>query len=431
MRAVKLILAFAGILLVVLIASGLYMVIRRAVSPEIEEIPSVAVEVVTAEIQPFFERFSYTGTVLGEHSSTVAAQVGATVEKLLVDEGDKVEAGQVLAVLDDTVYSSQATIARASHEIARLNLASAESLRPEQISQAEANYRAAQLAAETAYKNYQRNKNLFDEGVVSRAAYEGAELNYESAKAQFTAAKENLRIAKTGAREEDKKSLQLAVDLAAAQLRLAQNDLSNASITAPYSGEISRRMFDIGDYVERGEPVFELVSAEGLRVELFVPSDKIGLFKAGQAAQASITGSASPVDATVTRVVSSADPRTRLFRVELALPPGTAARPQEFAEVTLAWKVGEGTVVLPVKAILAPASDEPYVFTVVNGEARRVPVKLGLRNGICVQVLEPLRGGEAVIVNGQAYVADGSPVEVSASSETCEVPVSENAVTPE
>jgi len=431
MRAFKFILALGGILLIVLIASGLYMVIKKATSPQVEEVQPVSVEVVTAEVQPFFERYAYTGTVLGEHSSTVPAQVGATLEKLLVDEGDTVEAGQVLAVLDDTVYTSQAAIARSGHEIAKLNLVSAESARPEQIAQAEASYRAAQLGAETSYKNYQRNKNLFEEGVVSRAAYEGAELNYETAKSQFTAAKENLRIAKTGAREEDKRSLQLVVELTAAQLRLAQSDLGHASIVAPYAGEISRRMVDIGDYVARGDPVFELVSAGGLKVELFVPSDKIGLFEAGQVAQVIVAGADEPVDAVVTQVVSSADPKTRLFKVELDLPPETDARPQEFAEVTLTWKVGEGTVVLPVRAILAPASDEPYIFTVMDGEARRVPVKIGLRNGICVQVREPLRGGETVIVSGQAYVADGSPVKASTSPEECEVPVSENAVTPE
>ena len=431
MRAAKLILAIAGILLIVLIVSGLYMVIKRAASPQVQEAQPAPVEVITAEVQPFFERYTYTGTILGEHSSTIPAQVGATLAKLLVDEGDLVEAGQVLAILDDTVYANQAAVARSSHEIAKLNLKSAESARPEQIAQAEASYRAAQLSAETSYKNYQRNKRLFEEGVVSRASYEGAELNYESAKAQFTAAKENLRIAKTGAREEDKRSAQLAVELTAAQLRLAQTDLGHTSITAPYAGEISRRIVDIGDYVGRGDPVFELVSADGLKVELFVPSDKIGLFEVGQMASVIVAGADEPANAVVTRAVTSADPKTRLFRVELDLPPEADARPNEFADVTLTWKVGEGTVVLPTRAILAPASDEPYIFTVVGGEARRVPIEIGLRNGICAQILEPLRGGETVIVSGQTYVADGSPVKASTSSEKCEVPVSENDVTPE
>ena len=419
MRAVKAILGISAMLLLALIVSGLYMAIQRALRPPEEEAALLPVEVITAEVQPFYERFTYTGNVLGGHSTMVSARVGSQVEKLLVDAGDTVQAGQVLAVLDDTVFAAQAAVAKASREIARLNLESAQSARPELIAQAEASHRVAQLAAETAYKNYQRTQSLFDEGVVSRAELEAAQLNYETAKSQYTAAAKNLEIARAGAREEDKQSLQMALQLAEAQLDLTQTNLGYTRVTAPFAGRIARRLADLGSFLGAGDPVFELVSLEGLTVEVFVPPDKIDLFRPGQVATVTLQGTAEPVQAEVRLVSPSADARTRLFRVELQLPPEAPALPYQFAQVDVSWERGAGTVVLPAKAILGIASAEPYVFIVEAATAKKVPVKLGLRNGTCAQILEPLRGGETVIVTGQSYVADGTPVAPQRAEEQC------------
>jgi len=423
MRAFKAAIAIVLLLLAILIVSGLYMTLAKFFRPAEEEVTPVPVEVVTAEVRPFYERFSYTGTVRGERAATLVARVASTIKELRVDVGDLVKAGQVLAVMDKAIYAEQARMAAASYEMAKLNLASASSARPEQIAQAEANLKAAQLAAETAYRNYQRQKNLFDEGVISRSQYEAAELQYESAKAQYTAAKENLRIARTGARAEDKESLQLAVEAAAAQLDLASTNLGFTEITAPYDGVISAVMADVGDFIGLGKPVFALVGSGGLKAEIYASADKIRLFEVGQTAQVMAGASREPIEARISLVSSTADQRSRLFLVELELPPDAPLLPNDFVDVKIGWQIGAGTVVLPAKAVLAPASDEPYIFTVEDGKAHRTPVKLGLRNGTCVQILEPLRGGETVIVSGQSYVAEGTTVSALDVPDSCAVPV--------
>lgn len=406
------IVAIAVVLLsVLLLASGLFIAARAKFGKRVEETPPVAVESVIAAVQPFKEAYTYTGTVTSELDAVVSAQAAGTINQVLVDIGAEVEAGEVLAIIDDTVYVQQATIARSSYEMAKLNLASASSARPEQIAQAQANYAAAQLAAETAFRNYERNKNLFEEGVISRATLEGAQLQYETAKAQFTAAKENLRIAQTGARAEDREILQLAVEQAGAQASLAQTNLGYTRITAPFSGKVVSRMVDEGDFIAIGMPAYELAGGKGLKVEIFAPVEKIGNFKPGQEASVRLADLAEPLMALVSRIVPAADPKTRLFKVELALPEDASARPQQFADVTLEWVLGEGKVVLPTKALLGAATDKPYIFVIDGGKAKKVEVAVGLRNGISVEILSPLRGGEEVIVAGQNYVSEGSPVK--------------------
>jgi HlyD family secretion protein len=396
---------------VLLVLSGIFISIRAKLSKKVEAAPAVAVEAIRAAVQPFKEAYTYTGTITSELDATVSAQAAGTVKKVLVDIGTEVKAGDLLAVIDDTIYVQQATIARSGYEMAKLNLASASSARPEQIAQAKANYTAAQLAAETAFRSYERSKNLFDEGVISKAALEGAQLQYETAKAQFTAAKENLRIAQTGARAEDRKVLQLAVEQAGAQAKLAQTNLNYTHITAPFAGKVVSRMVNEGDFIATGMPAYEIVSSKGLKVEIYAPVEKIGNFKPGQEASVKLADSPEPISATVSHVVASADPKTRLFKVELMLPEGAAARPQQFADVTLEWVLDEGKVVLPAKAVLGAATDKPYIFTIEGGKAKRVEIQIGLRSGASVEVVSPLRGGESVIVSGQNYVSDGSPVK--------------------
>ncbi len=400
-------------LLGLILVSGLFVVVRNAIVPKPVEIPPVSVETVTAEVMPFYETYSYTGTIMSEQSTIVPAQVDSTVKKILVDEGESVKGGQLLAVLDDTQFLNEVAVARASYEMAKQALTSAGSARPEHIAQAEANYRSAKISAQNAQRNYERMKALFREGVTSRAQMETAEMQYESAMALLTSAEENLKIARTGARPEDKKSLQLAIDLALAQLRLAERRFSHTRIYAPYEGEISKRMVAVGDFVGLGQSVFEIVSSGNLKIEIYVPAEKIDLLEIGQTAEVAIDRLKEPIEATVDEVIESADPFTRLFKVRLSLPAMEELLPYDFAEVTLRWKLGDGAVVLPAVAILAPASEEPYVFIAENGKAKRIAVKLGLRNGERAQVVEPLKGGETVIVSGQHFLADGTPVRVT------------------
>jgi HlyD family secretion protein len=402
------------VLFIALFASGMFISARAKFSKKVDTTPPVAVESEIAKVQPFKESYTYTGTVTSEMDAIVSAQASGAVKKVLVDIGAEVKAGEVLALIDDTIYVQQATIARSGYEMAKLNLTSASSARPEQIAQAKANYTAAQLAAETAFRSFERSKNLFVEGVISKAALEGAQLQYETAKAQFTAAKENLRIAQTGAREEDRKVLHLVVEQAGAQAKLAQASLGWTRITAPFAGKVVSRLVSEGDFVATGMPAYEIVSEKGLKVEIYAPVEKINNFKQGQEASVKLADASMPLTALVSRIVPSADPETRLFKVELTLPAGTSARPQQFADVTIEWVLGKGKVVLPAKALLGAATDKPYVFVVEGGKAKKVEVTIGLRNGVSVEILSPLKGGEEVIVSGQNYVSDGSAVKTQA-----------------
>ncbi len=415
-RTAKTIILTFGGSLGLIILSGLFVVVRNFLKPEVVKVPPISVETITSEVKPFYETYVYTGTIVADKSTVIPAQIESTVKKILVDEGDNVKGGQLLVVLDDAQYRNEVSVAKASYEMAKQSLALARSARPEQIAQAEANYRSSKISAQNALRHYERMKVLFSEGVIPKAQLESAESQYENAQSLLTSAEEGLKMARTGARAEEKKSLQAALELASAQLQIAQRHLSYTRIYAPYDGEISNKMVEVGDFVGKGQQVIEIVSSRNLKIEIYVPSEKVGLLEIGQSAEVRVERLDEPLEATITSIVESADPLTRLFKVNLSLPYRTGLLPNDFAEVTLKWKLGDGTVVLPASAILSPGTEEPYIFVVENGRAKRVNVTLGLRNGEWAQILQPLKGGEEVVVSGQNFLTDGSLVNVNTTS---------------
>ncbi|MCD6282553.1 efflux RND transporter periplasmic adaptor subunit [bacterium] len=402
------------LLIAIGVVSGLYMSVKLHFEHLPEEKAVIPVEVITAEVRPLMEELRYTGTVLAEPSAMVSAKVAGTIREVAVSEGDRVDEGAVLAVIEDTIYAEQVSLARHQTEAARAQLASAQSARPENIAQARAALAAAESALNTARNNHERNKKLFDEGVISEAQFEFAESQYEGAKAQYTAAKENLRMAETGARPEDKKSLEMALKLAQDQLALAQTNLSYTRIRAPFAGTVTAKRTEVGEFAAPGAPLFELADMDNLELQIFLPSQSVQQLALGDTASFIPEVDHAVRSATVARIFPASSEKSKQVEVRLqVLPEATQGlRPGGFADVVILREEGRGNVVLPLKAILDLATEQPRIFVVEDGNARQVMVELGATTGREAEIISPLNGGEQVVVVGQNYLSDGATVRL-------------------
>jgi len=405
------------LVIVVGVVSGLYMSVKLHYQRRPEEKAAIPVEVITAEVRPLIEELRYTGTVLAEPSAEISPKVTGTIKEVSVSEGDRVDAGAVLAVIDDAIYVDQVSLARHQVEAARAQLAAAQSARPENIAQARAALAAAESALDTARKNYERQKALFEEGVISQAQLELAESQYEAAKAQYTAAKENLRIAETGARPEDKKSLEMVLKLAQDQLALANTNLSYTRIRAPFASTVTARMTEVGEFAAPGAPLFELADLEHLELQIFLPPEAVQQLAVGDIASFTPEVDRGVRSATVARIFPASSGKSKLVEVRLQVVPQAAQglRPGGFADVVILREVSRGNVVVPLKAVLDLPTDQPRLFIVEGDKAREVKVRVGATTGREAEILSPLKGGEQVVVDGQNYVSDGSTVQVADS----------------
>lgn len=204
------------------------------------------------------------------------------ITRLHVEEGDRVNAGQLLAELDPARYEQAAAEAEAALEVARQQLAALEhGSRPEEIRRARADLASARAAEEDAEANYRRVKELLAQKLVSPQQVDNARAALDIAHSHLQAAQENLALMETGPREEDIALARARVKGAEAGLARAQKDLADTRLYAPDNGIIQARILEPGDIAGPQKPVFTLALLNPLWVRAYVSETELGKVRQG------------------------------------------------------------------------------------------------------------------------------------------------------
>ena len=209
-------------------------------------------------------------------------KVDGRIDTLLVDEGDTVKAGQVIATLDKPYFHDDLRVARAS----RNNLAAAlaklkHGSRPEEISEARAQLAYQQATLERARQDFARVKQLISKNAVARQEFDQYQATWASAEANVKYAQEALRLAEIGPRQED-------IDAASAQLAQqeasiiqSERRLADSDLVAPSDGFILTRAQERGAIVPADMTVFTLTLASPVWVRTYVNERDLGLISPG------------------------------------------------------------------------------------------------------------------------------------------------------
>ncbi len=213
-------------------------------------------------------------------------EIPGRIDAVLVDEGDRVTEGQVLARLDDSVQQA----ARAS-AVARLAMAHAEldrvvnGARTEERREADAGRAQAQVAFEQARLEADRRRNLFTDGVIAREEFERAERDERLARARLDEATERARTVQADARSDERARAEAAVALAQAQIAEVDAQLAKTTLRAPQDGVVVRRYRRTGETISfdrRETLVFTMANPDTLRVRVDVDETEISRVSVGQ-----------------------------------------------------------------------------------------------------------------------------------------------------
>jgi HlyD family secretion protein len=213
-------------------------------------------------------------------------KVDGRIETLAVDEGDTVEAGQVLATLDKRYFDDELRLARAQRDAQQAGLARLEhGSRPEEIAQAAAQVAEQQAVVENAKRMYDREKALVDRGAVSRTEFDNTKASLDEAEARRKATQEALRLAEIGPRQEDIDASRAQLAAQEATLSQAERRLADADLVAPGAGTILTRAQERGAIVSPGEPIFTLTLTSPVWVRTYVNERDLGRIRPGMTAQ--------------------------------------------------------------------------------------------------------------------------------------------------
>jgi multidrug efflux pump subunit AcrA (membrane-fusion protein) len=365
------------------------------------------VPVIVGKIQKVQERETIfvSGTVSTPASpAEVSFLVSGKVIFVGPREGEYVRKGQVLARIDPTDFRLSLNRAQAQKANALAALEKAlHSVRPEMLEQ-------ARIAHERAEDEYRRMKMLYESNSL-------AENDFNKFKAAYETAKQQYEQAKAGGQKEDKELYRAAYDQADAQLQIAAKALSDATLHAPISGYISKRLIETGYTASAGRPVFEIVQMDNVEANVGVPETDVHLVRIGQ--KVSLRFPALPnqsFQGTVHIINVSADPATRTYMTRIRLPnPGHVIKIGMVAEAKIVGDRKISMVTLPGEAIVRDDQGATMVF-VYFPEQQRVyskRVKTGAFRGTEVEIKEGLSGNESIVIAGQDHLRDGMPVTIA------------------
>jgi len=207
------------------------------------------------------------------------------IDKLLVQEGDRVRKGQLVATLhrerlQAEYAAAEAKVASQKAVVARLETGS----RPEEIRQARADVEAAKAKLVDAELIFERAKKLFQERVASKQAVDNSEADYKLARANLKVAEETLALAVKGPRVEDIAEAKSMLKASEAQLALALEVLKDTELFAPADGVIRNRILEPGDMASPQNPVFTMALTNPVWVRTYAPESTLGLLVLGMSA---------------------------------------------------------------------------------------------------------------------------------------------------
>ena len=346
-----------------------------------------AITVATATMRELVETAVVTGTLVAREEILVGTEIdGLRLTEVLVEEGDMVAAGQVLARFGRDTLDAQLAQNAAALERLDATIAQARS----RIAEAEANRKEKASALE-------RQRSLQRTGVASEASLEQRVSAAESADAQAASARDGLRLAEAQRAE------------AAAFRRELTVQLGRTEVKAPAAGMVTRRTARVGAIVMRNnDALFRLAAEARIELEADVPEVVLTKLRVGQKALLFPVGDGPAIAATVRLVSPEINRTSRLGRVRVAPDTLTPLTLGSFGRASIELARRDG-ISVPLSAVQF-GPDGAQVQVVKNNIVETLPITVGLKSGKYVEAAKGLALGEQVVAISGTFLRNGDRV---------------------
>ncbi|HKV11636.1 MAG TPA: efflux RND transporter periplasmic adaptor subunit [Thermoanaerobaculia bacterium] len=365
--------------------------------------PAREVRLARAEEGRLARTVAVSGTLAADEQAELGIKVAGRIQQVLVDIGDPVRRGQPVARIIPTDLELRVQQARTALEQARARLGIPAGgpdrmVDPQETSvvkQAVANLKQATLTRD-------RMARLLEEKLIPQSDFDAAEANRSVAEARYQESIEEVN------------SRQGLLAQRRSELALAERQLADSVVTAPFDGRISQRLVSAGDYVPVGGAVAVLVRIHPLRLQLAVPEREAAGVKVGLPVQLSVDGDPGTYTGRVARISPAISEENRTLLVEAEVPNTDGRlKPGSFAKAEIVIEAAESAVLVPASSVVTFAGIEK-VIGVEGGKAVEKRVRTGRRSGDRVEILDGIAAGDPVVLEPGNLVT-GQPVKVLSS----------------
>ena len=313
--------------------------------------------------------FNYKGTVSAWKTANIVPEAPGRIGRILKKQGDKVNEGELLAIMDMTSLELQQKQARAALAV-------------------------AETAFQNAKLNSERMKNMLENKAISSMQYENAKLALDAADSQLKSARANLD--------------------------LVDYTVRKSNMRAPFAGIIAAKNMEEGDMINpmmgMGQNILTLMDLSKVKVAVDVPAEEIEKIQIGQKCR--VTISSRPGETFAGEVYSknlAADPLSKTFKVEVKIDnPEMKVKAGVYADIAIEYMRHDHVLILPLSALLA---GDKEVMVNENGVARKRAVTVGERNGTRFEVLSGVGLADQVLVEGNYDLKEGTAIVLTGDKQ--------------
>ncbi|PUE20139.1 efflux RND transporter periplasmic adaptor subunit [Limnohabitans sp. WS1] len=340
------------------------------VATAISSIELARTDVFTAQTQNLSLGIAVSGPLKATQSAVVKARVAGELQELSVREGDRVQAGQVIARIDPSEYQAR-------------------------VRQAQQQADAAKAQVDIAQRQFDNNQALVNQGFISQTALLTSQASLNGAKATHAAA--------------------------LAALDLANKSLADATLRSPLTGVVAQRLAQPGERVAIEARLVEVINLSQLELEAALTAEDASRVRVGMTAQLQVEGVAEPVSAKVLRINPSAQMGSRSIVVYLGINGREGLRQGLFAQGNLGTQTMQ-VLAVPVSSVRTD-KPQPYVQVVQEGQVRHITVQPGVRSEGDRQSLVAVTGvseGAQVLAGSLGAVREGVQVQFTAPAKSAQ-----------
>jgi RND family efflux transporter MFP subunit len=323
---------------------------------------SVEVKTETVKYTEMVGEHRFSGIVKADDKLMLSTKIFGQVDAVLVQEGDKISKGQLLIKIKSNDLAAKQNTASSGVKAAKTNM-------------------------ENTIKNYDRIKALHEKGSATQKELEDMTAAKEAAIAQHQEAQH--------------------------QLAEVNDYLSYANLTSPINGFVSKKMVNVGDMANPGQPILALESMEELKIEADIPAFKIGQFEINDSIKVTVKDAGlTEMNGVVERIVPSSSFSGQYKAVIALSQQNKSLKPGMFARINLLKDI-ENKLLIPKSSIITKGQLTGIYTVNQQGEAMLRWIRLGKEYGDYVEVLSGVTINEQIIVSSQSKITDGILVKSS------------------
>ena len=385
--------------------------------------PTVTVQVAAVEKTTIQRTINTQAILFPRQQAAIVPKISAPVKKFLVKRGSPVHQGQLLAVLENRDLSAAAQENKGSYEQAQASYETTTAAGlPEEIRKAEADAQQAQQTLDAQEKVFESRQQLFTQGALPRKELDQSRVDVTQARNQAVITKKHLDTLMAVGKQQELKSAAGQLESAKGKYLGAEAQLGYSEIRSPIDGVITDRPLYPGEMAAAGTPLLTVMDISSVIAKAHIPQNDAAALKVGDQGSMTVPGLEEPIEGKVTVVSPALDPNSTTVEVWLeAKNPKHELKPGTSVQLSLTAQTVKDALVVPASSVITtPEGATAVMLSGADGRAHQKAVKLGIRNGDDVQIVEGLTDADKVVSTGAYGLPDKTKIKIEAAEAPAE-----------